>query len=121
MSKTILVVDDCQNIREIVAFTLENIGYNIVTAVDGEDALQSINNKHFDLIITDVNMPKKDGIELIKEVRALERYKYLPILLLTTEDEPNKKQLAKDAGATGWLTKPFVVQTFVSTVKKVLQ
>ncbi len=120
MSKTILVVDDCKNIREIVTFTLENKGYNILTASDGEEALKHINTTHLDLVITDVNMPNKNGIELITDIRSLERYRFLPILLLTTEEHTGIKQQAKEAGATGWLEKPFVVETFVSTVKKVL-
>jgi two-component system chemotaxis response regulator CheY len=121
MSKTILIVDDSESIREVVTATLENVGYNVIAAVDGVDALQYANGAHLDLVITDLNMPNKDGIELIKDIRAQETYKFTPILLLTTESQADKKKEAKEAGATGWIVKPFVQEKLLATIKKVLR
>jgi len=121
MSKTILVVDDSESIRLLVTATLENVGYNVIVAVDGVDALQYITGDHLDLIITDLNMPNKDGIELIKNLRAQETYKFTPILLLTTESQADKKREAKEAGATGWIVKPFFQEKLITTIKKVLR
>ncbi len=115
MSKTILIVDDSESIREVVTATLENVGYKVIAAVDGVDALQYANGTHLDLVITDLNMPNKDGIELIKDVRAQETYKFTPILLLTTESQADKKKEAKEAGATGWIVKPFVQEKLLRT------
>ncbi len=119
MSKKILIVDDSESIREIVSFTLENAGYTVLTANDGQDALKFLNGDKIDLIITDLHMPVMDGIELIKKVRQNETYKYIPILFLTTESQTEKKIEAKNAGATGWIIKPFMPAKLIEAVKKV--
>ena len=121
MSKTILIVDDSESIREVVTATLENVGYKVIAAIDGVDAMTHINGYHLDLVITDLNMPNKDGIELIRDIRAVEAYKFTPILLLTTESQAEKKKEAKEAGATGWIVKPFVQEKLLATIKKVLR
>jgi two-component system chemotaxis response regulator CheY len=122
MAKTILIVDDSESIREVVSFTLENAGYNVLVGVDGEDALKFLDGSHeIDLLITDLYMPKMDGIGLIKAVRQNEKFKRIPILFLTTESQRDKKMEAKQAGATGWIIKPFVPAKLLSALNKVLR
>lgn len=117
---TILAVDDSVSIRQMVAFTLKQAGYDVIEATDGEQALSLARGKKADLVITDINMPKMDGITLIKNLRALPDYKFTPILTLTTETAADKKQEGKAAGATGWIVKPFNPEQLLSTIKKVL-
>lgn len=121
MAKTILIVDDSESIREVVSFTLENEGYNVLIAVDGKDALKYLDGKDIDLIITDLHMPEMDGIELIKEVRKMPTYQRIPILFLTTESQATRKMEAKDAGATGWIIKPFVPAKLIGALNKVIR
>lgn len=121
MSKIILIVDDSESIREVVSFTLENEGYNVLVGVDGKDALKFLDGRPIDLIITDLHMPEMDGIELIKNVRVMDAYKHIPILFLTTESQAAKKMEAKEAGATGWIIKPFVPAKLLAALKKVLR
>ncbi len=122
MEKTILIVDDSESIREVVQATLENAGYKVLAGVDGVDAMKHLQDgSEINLVITDLNMPNKDGIELIKDIRATDSYKFVPILLLTTESQAEKKQQAKAAGATGWIVKPFVQEKLIATVQKVLR
>ena len=121
MAKKILIVDDSESIREVVSFTLENEGYNILSAVDGKDALNHLDGSPVDLIITDLHMPNMNGIELIKEVRTMDAYKRVPILFLTTESQAAKKMEAKEAGATGWIIKPFVPAKLIAAINKVIR
>jgi len=121
MTKTILIVDDSESIREVVSFTLENEGYSVLVAVDGKDALKFLNRTPIDLIITDLHMPELDGIGLIKEVRNMPDYQRVPILFLTTESQAAKKMEAKEAGATGWIIKPFVPAKLIEAINKVLR
>jgi two-component system, chemotaxis family, chemotaxis protein CheY len=121
MAKTILIVDDSASIREVVKFTLENAGFEVLVGIDGEDAQKFLDGRQIHLLITDLHMPNKNGIELIKDVRATENYKRIPILFLTTESQKEKKLEAKDAGATGWLIKPFVPQKLLAAINKVLR
>ncbi|GAB6039397.1 response regulator [Endothiovibrio diazotrophicus] len=117
---TILAVDDSASMRQMVVFTLKGAGYDVVEAADGVQALQSAKNRKVDLVLTDVNMPNMDGITLIRQLRALPNYKFTPILTLTTESAPEKKMEGKQAGATGWIVKPFNPTQLLATVKKVL-
>lgn len=117
---TILAVDDSASMRQMVSFTLKGAGYNVVEAVDGVDALTKAKAQAFDCIVTDVNMPNKDGITLIKDLRALPSYKFTPMLMLTTESGMDKKQQGKEAGATGWIVKPFNPDQLLKTIKKVM-
>lgn len=96
--KTILAVDDSATIRQMVAFTLQGAGYEVLVAADGVGALKQITGRHVDLIITDLNMPNMNGIELIRQVRKLGPYKFVPILLLTTESGPRKSRKARRPG-----------------------
>jgi two-component system chemotaxis response regulator CheY len=116
----ILAVDDSTSMRQMVAFTLKGAGFGVVEAADGKEALAAAQKTKFDLVLSDVNMPVMDGIALVKELRALPNYKFTPILMLTTESAGNKKAEGKQAGATGWIVKPFNPDQLLSTIKKVL-
>lgn len=116
----IMAVDDSASMLQMVSFTLKGAGYEVVEASDGVQALNLAKQKAVNLVITDVNMPNMDGITLIKELRALPTYKFTPLLMLTTESSPEKKQEGKAAGATGWIVKPFNPDQLLATVKKVL-
>jgi len=121
MNKTIMTVDDSASIRQMVGFTLKKEGaYEVVEAVDGQDALSKLNGLAVHMVITDLNMPRLDGIGLIKAVRANPKYKFIPIVMLTTESQDTMKQQGKAAGATGWIVKPFKPEQLLSVVKKVL-
>jgi two-component system chemotaxis response regulator CheY len=117
---SILTVDDSASMRQMVSFTLKGAGYEVVEAADGVQAPNIAKTRSVNLVITDVNMPNMDGITLIKSLRALPSYRFTPLLLLTTESNPEKKQQGKMAGATGWIVKPFNPEQLLSTVKKVL-
>ena len=121
MNKTILIVDDSESIREVINYTLTNASYDVLIGNDGADALKHLGGNNINLIITDLNMPNKNGIELIKEVRSRDPYKFTPILVLTTESQAEKKMEAKEAGATGWIIKPFVTDKLLSIVQKVIR
>jgi two-component system chemotaxis response regulator CheY len=120
MAASILAVDDSASMRQMVSFTLKGAGYEVVEAADGVQALNIAKTRPVNLVITDVNMPNMDGIALIRELRALASYKFTPLLMLTTESSPEKKQQGKAAGATGWIVKPFNPDQLLNTVKKVL-
>lgn len=120
MSASILAVDDSASMRQMVSFTLKGAGYEVVEAADGVEALDIAKTRSVNLVITDVNMPNMDGISLIKELRNLPAYKFTPLLMLTTESGPEKKQQGKAAGATGWIVKPFDPEQLLNTVKKVI-
>ena len=122
MAKTILIVDDSESIREVVSFTLENAGYNVLVGIDGKDALKYLDGKtEIDLLITDLYMPEINGNELVKLVRASKINNTIPILVLTTESQTNKKLEGKLAGATGWIIKPFVPAKLLAALSKVLR
>lgn len=121
MPKTILIADDSESIRELVELTLQSAGYAVLKGVDGEDALSHLNGQPIDLVITDLNMPKLDGINLIREIRKRGVYATMPVLLLTTESQAAKKEEAKAAGATGWIVKPFVQEKLLAVVQKVIR
>lgn len=120
MAKIILAVDDSASIRQMVAFTLKSSGYEVIDAVDGMDGLEKAKAKTVNLVLTDQNMPRMDGLTLIKNLRALPQYKAVPILMLTTESSDAMKVQGKAAGATGWLVKPFDPQKLIEVVKKVI-
>jgi two-component system chemotaxis response regulator CheY len=120
MAKTVLVVDDSAAIRQSVSFVLEQAGYDVVQGEDGEDGLTKLDGTHFDLIITDVNMPKLDGIGMLRKVREMSDYKFTPVVVLTTESQSSKMEEGKSAGATGWIVKPFDADKLLSVVKKLI-
>ena len=118
---TILIADDAASIRQLVSFTLKDAGHQILEADNGQKGFEIASSTgKIDLVISDVNMPEMDGIELTKQIRALPNHKGTPILLLTTESAADKKAEGKSAGATGWLVKPFKPEQLVATVNKVI-
>ena len=119
--KTILFVDDSASIRALVKMILEEDDYTVLMSEDGQDAMKFFDGQTIDLVITDLHMPRMNGIELIKEVRKIKGYRFMPILFLTTETKPELKQEAKAAGATGWITKPFDKNKFLQVIKKVIR
>jgi len=120
MAKKILVVDDSKAIRQSVTFVLEQNDFEVLDAEDGLDALEKLGDQQVDLIITDVNMPNMNGIELIQEVRRQERLKFVPILVLTTESQNSIMDKGKAAGATGWIVKPFSTDKLLAAVRRVI-
>uniref|UniRef100_Q47I50 Response regulator receiver n=1 Tax=Dechloromonas aromatica (strain RCB) TaxID=159087 RepID=Q47I50_DECAR len=120
MAKTVLAVDDSASIRQMVSFTLKSAGYDVVEAVDGMDGLEKAKTKSVNLILTDQNMPRMDGLTLIKNLRGLPQYASTPILMLTTESSDAMKSQGRAAGATGWLVKPFDPQKLIEVVRKVI-
>jgi two-component system chemotaxis response regulator CheY len=120
MAKTILSVDDSTSIRQMVAFTLKGAGYEVIEAADGQEGLDKAKVKTVDLVLTDQNMPRMDGITLIKSLRAMPTYKSVPILMLTTESGDAMKSEGRAAGATGWIVKPFDPARLLEVVKKVI-
>jgi two-component system chemotaxis response regulator CheY len=120
MSKKIMTVDDSASVRQMVSFTLKGAGYEVSEAQDGRDALNKLNGAGVQMVITDLNMPNMNGLELIKALRAKPECKFMPIVFLTTESQTEKKSEAKAAGATGWIVKPFKPDQLLAVVKKVL-
>ena len=120
MSKTIMTVDDSASVRQMVSMTLKNAGFTVIEASDGKDALAKLGGP-VDMILTDLNMPNMDGISLIKNVRAMAQYRFIPIVMLTTESQADKKAEGKSAGATGWIVKPFKPDQLLAVVQKVLK
>jgi two-component system, chemotaxis family, chemotaxis protein CheY len=120
MAKRILTADDSASVRQMVSFTIKNAGYEVVEAVDGKDALSKLNGSPIHMVVTDLNMPNLDGIGLIKGIRANPAYKFIPVILLTTESQESKKLEGKQAGATGWIVKPFKPEQLIAVIKKVL-
>ena len=119
MAKRILTVDDSRTIRDMLMLTLADAGFEVLQAVDGQDGLDVLDKERVDIVITDINMPKMDGYELIRQVRRNAAHKSTPILVLTTESEAEKKNLAREAGATGWMVKPFDPDRLIATINKV--
>jgi two-component system chemotaxis response regulator CheY len=119
MSKRILTVDDSRTMREMVAMTLRKAGFQVIQADDGVNALKVLVDNEVDIIITDLNMPNMDGLELVKALRAKPEFKGTPILFLTTRNTDSDKQQGRAAGATGWITKPFDPQRLLQVVNKV--
>ena len=117
---TILAVDDSASMRRMVSLTLSGGGFDVIEAVDGVDALAKAQTQNIDLVLTDVNMPNKDGIELVRELRAISQFKYTPMIMLTTESVSDKKAEGKAAGATGWIVKPFSPEQLLNTIRRVL-
>jgi two-component system chemotaxis response regulator CheY len=120
MAKTVMTVDDSASVRQMVAFTLKQAGYDVVEASDGKEAISAIGSGPVHMVVTDLNMPNMDGIALIRWLRAQPAYRFIPIIMLTTESQESKKQEGRTAGATGWIIKPFKQDQLLSVVKKVL-
>jgi two-component system chemotaxis response regulator CheY len=121
MAKHILIADDSESIREILAFSLERAGFNVLVAADGLDAVRFLDGRPIDLLLTDYHMPNLNGLELIAKVRETEAYRFIPILVLTTEKQTHLIREAQKAGATGWLFKPFSTEKLIETLKRVIR
>ena len=120
ITRRILAVEDSTSMRQMISFTLTEAGYTVTEASDGREALSRLPEGKIDMIITDLNMPNMNGIELTRTLRSDPAFKFLPIVFLTTESQMHKKQAAKEAGATGWIVKPFKREQLLGVVKKVL-
>ncbi|MFD2112917.1 response regulator [Thiorhodococcus fuscus] len=120
MAKTILMVDDSASLRSVVAIALRGAGYDVIEASDGRDALAKLAGQKVHLIISDVNMPNMDGITLVQELKKQPSYRFTPIMMLTTETQPEKKEAARAAGAKAWLVKPFQPPTLLEAVSKLV-
>ncbi len=118
---SILAVDDSASMRKMVSFTLVGAGFKVVEAVDGIDALEKAQKQQFDLVLTDQNMPRLDGIGLTRKLREHPNFKNTPILILTTESSDQMKQAGRSAGATGWLVKPFDPTRLIDVIHKVIR
>ena len=119
MARRVLAVDDSKTMRDMVSFTLKRGGYEVIEAEDGLDALAQSASGVFDLVITDINMPRMDGITLVGKLRQDSKFRATPILVLTTEADATKKAAGKAAGATGWIVKPFEPNQLLEVVQKV--
>ena len=119
MAKRILTIDDSKTIRDMLMLTLVDAGFDVLQAVDGKDGLDVLDREQVDVVITDINMPIMDGYEVIRHMRSNSAHKTTPILVLTTESEADKKNLARAAGATGWMVKPFDPDRLIATINKV--
>jgi two-component system chemotaxis response regulator CheY len=120
MGKSIMSVDDSSTMRRMVSFTLKSAGYDVIEASDGAEALNLLKSRAVDLVISDINMPNLDGIELTRQLRSLPSFIRTPIILLTTESDPGKKAEGRAAGATGWIVKPFNQEQLLAVVAKVV-
>ncbi|NEV61784.1 response regulator [Thiorhodococcus minor] len=120
MAKTIMVIDDSASLRSVVGIALKGAGYDVLEASDGRDALNKLTGQKVHLIVSDVNMPNMDGITFVKEVKKLSSYKFTPIMMLTTESQPEKKAAAREAGAKAWLVKPFQPPMLLDAVSKLV-
>ena len=121
MAKRILTVDDSATMRQLVKMTLIPAGYEVVEAENGSEGLQKATAETFDMVISDINMPLMTGFELLRSLRKLPEYRFTPIVLLTTESLVSKKAEGKEAGATGWIVKPFEPEKLLDVVTKVLR
>ncbi|MEW6598159.1 MAG: response regulator [Pseudomonadota bacterium] len=119
MTKTVLTVDDSRTMRDMLMLALTEAGFKVVQAVDGIDGLEALDAANADVIITDINMPRMDGFGFIEGVRANQRHRATPILVLTTESDAEKKARARAAGATGWIVKPFNPEKLVDAIRRV--
>jgi two-component system chemotaxis response regulator CheY len=118
--KRALIVDDSRSMRQMVSFTLKEAGFEVVEAEHGQDALDKLRGQKLGVIVTDLNMPVMDGINFIRKARGTAEARFLPILILTTESQQEKKIEAKAAGATGWIVKPFEPEKLIQTIQKVM-
>jgi two-component system chemotaxis response regulator CheY len=120
MGKTILIVDDSASVRQVVGIALRGAGYDVIEGVDGADGLTKLDGKKIHLIISDVNMPRMDGISFVREAKKLPAYKFTPIIMLTTESEERKKLEGQAAGAKAWVVKPFQPAQMLAAVSKLI-
>ena len=118
MAKTFLIVDDSASMRQLVSSTIKGMGHSMLIAENGRDALNKLGDGKIDIVITDLNMPDMDGIELIKKLRSMPAHKFIPIIILTTDAQEEKKREAKQSGASGWIVKPFSPEQLQDVINK---
>jgi two-component system chemotaxis response regulator CheY len=121
MASTVVIADDSRTVRRMVREALEQDSHLVLEACDGQDALTVLESNAADLVITDVNMPRMDGLSLVRAIRQSQQNRFVPILVLTTESGSDMKQKGRDAGATGWIVKPFEAGTLREVVRRVLR
>lgn len=121
MPKKLLVVDDSASMRQLVSFTIRDAGFDVLVAENGKDALGKLAGTKVDMVITDLNMPEMDGVELIRKLRSMSDYKFAPIVMLTTESQETKKLEGRQAGASGWIVKPFSPEQLLDVVRKFMK
>jgi two-component system chemotaxis response regulator CheY len=120
MAKTIMVVDDSASLRQVVGIALKGAGYEVLEGCDGEDALAKLNGQKIHLIVSDVNMPRMDGISFVSAVKQMPNYKFTPVIMLTTESQEAKKREGQAAGAKAWVVKPFKPDVLLNAVQKLV-
>ena len=120
MGKTILIVDDSSSMRQVVSITLKQAGHEVIEACDGKDALTKLAGQKVHLVISDVNMPNMDGMTFVREMKKNAAYRFVPVVMLTTEGSDEKKKAGQDAGAKAWMVKPFQPQQLLAAVTKLL-
>lgn len=120
MSKTILIVDDSDSLREVVGIALKNAGYEVIEGADGQEGLNQLDGKKIHLIISDVNMPNMNGIEMVKKIKDMAAYKFTPIIMLTTESGEGMKDEGRNAGVKAWMVKPFKPEQMLDAVSKLI-
>lgn len=120
MSKTILIVDDSASMRQVVKMALKGAGFEVIEACDGRDALSKLAGQKIHLVISDVNMPNLDGISFVREMKKQPAYRFVPVIMLTTEGNEEKKKAGQEAGARAWVVKPFQPQQMLAAVSRLL-
>lgn len=120
MAKTIMIVDDSASLRQVVGIALKGAGYDVLEGCDGTDALAKLTGQKVHLIISDVNMPRMDGITFVSTVKQMPAYKFTPVIMLTTESEESKKRQGQAAGAKAWVVKPFKPELLLNAVQKLV-
>ncbi|HEX7634877.1 MAG TPA: response regulator [Noviherbaspirillum sp.] len=120
MAKTIMVVDDSSSLRQVVGIALKSAGYEVIEGCDGQDALSKLTGQKVHLIVSDVNMPKMDGITFVSSVKQMPAYKFTPVIMLTTESDEAKKRAGQMAGAKAWVVKPFKPEVLLNAVQKLV-
>lgn len=119
-NKTILVVDDSASLREVVSIALRGAGYDVIPAANGAEALQAMKGKKINLVVSDVNMPVMDGITFVKQMKAIAEFRFMPVIMLTTESQQDKMQEGKAAGVKAWMVKPFKAPALLDAVSKLV-
>ena len=120
MAKKILIVDDARLIRSVTEKAVLEAGFEAVLANNGAEGLEALKNNDIDFIFSDINMPVMSGLEMIKELREIDKYKFIPIVMLTTETKPELQAVAKEMGVKAWLVKPFNKDKFLLVLEKLL-